>query len=128
MAQGANRSYRNAHGRWLSKEIRARRPVFHRKNHTGAGSFLAASGVNCVRYDGHRIAYPSPLILGSVRMTRNLPEGIPYEVTIWRRNGRWYAAVAYWKESSRWRRPIEKPNRWAASTWASIPWRWTATA
>ena len=61
----------------------------------GAGSFLAASGVNRIRYDGHRrIRLP---YLGSVRMTRNLPDGIPYEVTVKRQNGRWYASVAYWK-------------------------------
>ena len=40
-----------------------------------------------------------------MRMTRSLPEGIPYEVTIRRRNGRWYASVACWKP------PITPPNR-----------------
>ena len=43
-AQGACRNYRNARSRWLNKELQARRPVFHKKNRTGAGSFLAASG------------------------------------------------------------------------------------
>ena len=77
VAQGACRNYRNAHARWRDRTFSARRPVFRRKNRTGAGSFLAASGVNCVRYDGHRrIRVP---YLGSVRMTRSLPEGIPYE-------------------------------------------------
>ena len=38
-------------------------------------------------------------------MTRPLPEGIPHEVTIRKRNGRWYAAVAYWKP------PAELPKR-----------------
>ena len=95
VAQGACRNYRNARSRWLSKDVKARRPVFHRKRRTGAGSFLAASGVAVIRYDGHRrIRLP---YLGSVRMTRALPEGIHYEVTIRRRNGRWYASVAYWK-------------------------------
>ena len=48
--------------------------MFHRKNRTGAGSFLAASGVATIRYDGHRrIRLP---YLGSVKMTRSLPEGI----------------------------------------------------
>ena len=42
---------------------------------------------------------------GSVRMTRPLPEGIPYEVTISKRNGRWYASVAYWKA------PMAPPQR-----------------
>ena len=54
VAQGACRNYRNARSRWLSKELKARKPVFHRKNRTGAGSFLAASGVAVIKYDGHR--------------------------------------------------------------------------
>ena len=95
VAQGACRNHRNARSRWLSKELKARRPVFHRKRRTGTGSFLAASGVKLIRYDGHRrIRLP---YIGSVKMTRALPDGIPYEVTIRRRNGRWYASVAYWK-------------------------------
>ena len=95
VAQGACRSYRNARSRWLNKELQARRPVFHRKNRTGTGSFLAASGVNRIRYDSHRhIRLP---YLGSVRMTRSLPEGIPHDVTISKRNGRWYASIACWK-------------------------------
>ena len=38
-------------------------------------------------------------------MTRTLPEGMPYEVTISRRNGRWYASIAYWKP------PAAPPDR-----------------
>ena len=103
VAQGACRNYRNARSRWLSKDVKARRPVFHRKHRTGTGSFLAASGVAVIRYDGHRrIRLP---YLGSVRMTRTLPEGIPYEITIRKRNGRWYASVAYWKP------PVAPPQR-----------------
>ena len=95
VAQGACRNYRHARSRWLNKEIKARRPVFHKKSRTGAGSFLAASGVKLIRYDGHRcIRLP---YIGSVKMTRTLPEGTFYEVTIRRRNGRWWASVAYWK-------------------------------
>ena len=45
VAQGACRNYRNAHSRWRNKSLKARRPVFHRKNRTGTGSFLAASGI-----------------------------------------------------------------------------------
>ena len=103
VAQGACRNYRNAHSRWRNPELKARKPVFHKKNHTGTGSFLAASGVAVIKYDGHRrIRLP---YLGSVRMTRELPEGIPYEITIRKRNGRWYASVAYWKP------PVASPNR-----------------
>ena len=35
--------------------------------------------------------------LGSVKLKRELPEGIPYEVRIKQENGRWYASVNYWK-------------------------------
>ena len=104
VAQGACRNYRNARWRWLNKDVKARRPVFHKKRLTGTGSFLAASGTDKVQYDGHRrIRLP---YLGSIRATRGLPEGIPYEVvTIGRRNGRWYASVAYWKP------PTDAPHR-----------------
>ena len=95
VAQGACRNYRNARSRWTNKELRAHRPVFRKKNQTGTGSFLAAAGVKLIQCDGHRrIRLP---YLGSVKMTRELRDGIPYEVTIKRRNGRWYASVAYWK-------------------------------
>ena len=38
-------------------------------------------------------------------MTRSIPEGILHEVTIRKRNGRWYASIAYWKP------PIASPQR-----------------
>ena len=103
VAQGACRNYRNAHSRWRNKQLKSRKPTFHKKRLTGTGSFLAASGVNCIKYDGHRrLRLP---YLGSVKLTRELREGIPYEVTIRRRNGRWYASVAYWKP------PVQTPDR-----------------
>ena len=103
VAQGACRNYRNAYSRWQDRSLKARRPTFRRKNRTGTGSFLAASGVACIQYHGRRrIRLP---YLGSVKTTRSLPEGIPYEVTIRKRNGRWYAAVAYWKP------PVDTPQR-----------------
>ena len=52
--QGACRNYRNARSRWLNKKLKASRPLFHKKNRTGTGSFLAASGVKLIQYDGHR--------------------------------------------------------------------------
>ena len=77
VAQGA---CRNAHSRWRNKQLKSRKPTFHKKRLTGTGSFLAASGVNLIRYDGHRrIRLP---YLGSVKMTCELRDGIPYEVTI----------------------------------------------
>ncbi|MCY4364901.1 MAG: helix-turn-helix domain-containing protein [Chloroflexi bacterium] len=54
VAQGACRNYRNARARWLNKALKARRPVLHKKLRTGAGSFLAASGIAVIRYHGHR--------------------------------------------------------------------------
>ena len=103
VTQGACRNYRNANSRWRNKSLKANKPRFHKRNRTGTGSFLAASGTATVRYYGHRrIQLP---YLGSARMTRKLPEGIPYEVTIRRRNGRWYASVAYWKP------PVAPPDR-----------------
>ena len=38
-------------------------------------------------------------------MTRSLPKGIPYEVTIRKRNGRWWASIAYWQP------PMAPPQR-----------------
>ena len=103
VAQGACRNYRNARSRWLNKDLNACRPVFHKKKRTGAGAFLAASGVALIHYDGHRrIRLP---YLGSMKMTRELPEGSPYEVTIKKSNGRWYASIAYWKP------PVAPPQR-----------------
>ena len=80
---------------WRNPELRAARPSFKKKNRIGTGSFLAASGVDRVKYDDHRrIRLP---YLGSVKLQRELPEGIPYEVRIKQENGRWYASVNYWK-------------------------------
>ena len=95
VAQGACRNYRSAYHRWRNTQLKARKPRFHKKNRNGTGSFLAASGINTIKYDGHRrIRLP---YLGSMKMTRSLPEGtIPYEVNIKKRNGRWYASVAFW--------------------------------
>ena len=95
VAQGACRNYREAHYRWRDQSLRARKPVFHKKRITGTGSFLAASGVNLICHDGHRrIRVP---YLGSIRMTRTLPKGTPYQVSVKKENGRWYASIAYWK-------------------------------
>ena len=45
VAQGACRNYRNARWRWFNKDVKARRPVFHKRRLTGTGSFLATSGI-----------------------------------------------------------------------------------
>ena len=95
VAQGACRDFRRADENWRNPTLNAERPTFKRKNRIGTGSFLAASGVDRVKYDDHRrIRLP---YLGSVKLKRELPEGIPYEVRISRQNGRWYASINYWK-------------------------------
>ena len=95
VAQGAFRNFGRAIARWRDPEIKSGPPAIRRKNRTGAGSFLAASGINLIKYDGHRrIKLP---YLGSVKLARELPEGIAYEVTVKHQNGRWYASIAYWK-------------------------------
>ena len=95
VAQGASRDFRRAYENWRNPELRAAKPSFRKKNLQGTGSFLAASGVDRVRYDGHRrIRLP---YLGSVKLNRELPEGIPYEVRIRKENGVWWASVNYWK-------------------------------
>ena len=95
VAQGACRNFRDACNRWLDPGLKARKPVFHKKKATGAGSFLAASGVARIHYDGHRrIKLP---YLGSIKLKRELPAGIPYEATIRKHLGKWELAIAYWK-------------------------------
>ena len=95
VAQGACRDFRRADENWRNPTLNAERPTFRKKNRIGTGSFLAASGVDRVKYDDHRrIRLP---YLGSVKLKRELPEGIPYEVRIKQENGAWYASVNYWK-------------------------------
>ena len=95
VAQGAARDFRRAYENWRNPELRAAVPSFRKKNIQGTGSFLAASGVDRVRYDGYRrIRLP---YLGSVKLKRELPEGIAYEVRIRKENGIWTASVNYWK-------------------------------
>ena len=95
VAQGASRDFRRAYENWRNPELRAAVPTFRKKNIQGTGSFLAASGVDRIRYDGHRrIRLP---YLGSVKLRRELPEDRPYEVRIRKENGIWNASVNYWK-------------------------------
>ena len=95
VAQGACRNFRDAYNRWLDPEIKARKPAFHKKNTAGTGSFLAASGVEKIKYDGHRrITLP---YLGSLKLKRHLPPGIPYEAIIRKHLGRWELCLNYWR-------------------------------
>ena len=94
VAQGACRNFRKAYENWRNPELKARKPAFKKKNRNGTGSFLAASGMTYVKYDGHRrIRLP---YIGSVKLKRELPEGIPYEATIKKQHGTWYISIAYW--------------------------------
>ena len=104
VAQGAFRDFENALKRWRDPAVKSGAPNPKRKKRTGEGGFLAASGVACVKYDGHRrIKLP---YLGSVKLQRQLPAGaIPHEVRLAFRNGQWMAGVSYWKP------PIPAPCR-----------------
>ena len=111
VAQGTCRDFRNAYNRWLAKDLKSDKPVFHKKNANGTGSFLAASGVDRIKYDGHRrITLP---YLGSIKLKRELPAGIPYEATIHKRLGQWELSLNYWKPP---RTPNSKPTKQAPPT------------
>ena len=87
----ACRNYRNAHSSWRCEQSTVPTPVFHSKSRTGAGSLMTIPGVHRVGYDSHRRTRPP--YLGSMRVTRSLPEGIPHQVTLRKRNSRRYARV-----------------------------------
>ena len=91
VAEGARDNFRAAMDRWFRGE--AGRPGFHARRATGSGSFLAASGVQTIRYDGHRrLRLPH---IGSVKLRHGLPDGaVVSKVTIKRLNGRWYASLS----------------------------------
>ena len=91
VAEGARDNFRAAMDRWFSGE--ANRPGFHARRATGSGSFLAASGVDRIRYDGHRrLRLP---YIGSVRLRHGLPDGaVVSKVTVKKHNGRWYASLS----------------------------------
>ena len=95
VAQGACRDFRNAYNRWRDPDQKAGKPVFHKKNANGTGSFLATSGVDRIKYDGHRRITLS--YLGSIKLKRELPTGIPYQATIRKQLGQWELSLNYWK-------------------------------
>ena len=124
VAQGACRNYRNAHSRWRNPNIRANKPVFHKKNRTGSGSFLAASGIACIQYDHYRrIRLPYLAASGS---PAPCPRASPTRSPSASRTAA--GSPASPTGNRPWLRPNEKPNQWAASTSASTPSPWTATA
>lgn len=77
--------------RWFSGETGRR--GFHAKRATGSGAFLAASGVQTIRYDGHhRLRLPYN---GSARLRHGLPSGaVVSKVTIRRLNDSLYASLS----------------------------------
>ena len=91
VAEGARDNFRVAMDRWFRGE--AGRPGFHARRATGTGSFLAASGVQTIRYDGHRrLRLP---YIGSVRLRHGLPgDAVVSKVTVKKVNGRWYASLS----------------------------------
>ena len=54
VAQGACRDFRRADENWRNPTLNAERPTFQKKNRSGTGAFLAASGLERVKYDDHR--------------------------------------------------------------------------
>ena len=90
VAEGARDNFRAAMDRWFRGE--AGRPGFHARRATGSGSFLAASGADTIRYDGHRrLRLP---YIGSVRLRHGLPgDAVVSKVTLKKLNGRWYASL-----------------------------------
>ena len=97
VAEGAFMDFGTAVKNWRDSGHRAGAPRFRKKSRTGAGSFMAASGVVQIRTDGkRRVRLPR---IGSVKLAHTLPEGIPYEAHIKRQYGRWYLSVKYWKAS-----------------------------
>lgn len=104
VAEGAFMDFGRALANWRNRDLKARAPTFKKKRATGSGSFLAASGVDQLRYnEKRRIQLPG---LGSVKLACTLPKGIPHEARIKRENGRWMLSVQYWREPE----PKPKPD------------------
>ena len=122
VVQGAFESYDIAKRKWMTDQEKSRElgycyvhgpgprddgkecsyrcgePRFHRKKDTGTGSFLAATGVDHIKYDGgRRIDLPGFRKLPgnkSVKMARALPpDFIPVRVTFTYEHGRWMISV-----------------------------------
>lgn len=119
VAQGACRNFRDAYNRWLDPGLKARKPVFHKKKATGAGSFLAASGVARIHYDGHRPSnFPAwAQSSSSGNSPQASPTKPPYANT-WE-NGNWPSPTG-----SRHKTPRSKPTKQAPTSSASSPWPW----
>ena len=100
------------------------RPGFHARRATGSGSFLAASGVQTIRYDGHRrLRLP---YIGSVKLRHGLPdEAVVSKVTVKKVNGRWYASLSLRVAGQG--TGAEGSTVLAVSMWASVRLLWSLT-
>ena len=95
VTEGATKNFGNALKNWLDPDHKAKKPRFHKKRLTSSGSFLAASGVATITYNGkRRVKLP---YLGSVKLNATLPKGIFHEAHISRQNGQWLLSINYWK-------------------------------
>ena len=86
VAQGACRDFRHAYENWRNPDLRAARPSFKRRtasapDHSWPHPALRASGTMATGASGFRTSAP-------VKLKRELPHGLPYEVRIKRENGR----------------------------------------
>ena len=97
IAATKRQGYCAIHGRQGRKDghpcnARCGQPRFHAKKRTGAGGFLAATGIAATKYDGHlRIRLPT---IGSLKLTSPLPaDFIPVSARIFHANGRWMISL-----------------------------------
>ena len=95
VAQGAFKDFGNAVKRWRNPELRSRAPRIKKKKRTGTGSFLAASGVANIHYDGNK--HIKLHYLGNIKLLRKLPEGIILvSCHIKKKNGQWLLSLNYY--------------------------------
>ena len=95
VTEGAAKEFGKAIANWRNPNTKAGSPQFKKRRRTGSGSFLAASGVKTITYNGkRRITLPG---LGSIKLAHTLPKGIIHEARISFRNGQWFLSVNYWK-------------------------------
>ena len=104
VAEGAFMDFGTAIKNWRDTDHKAGPPRFHKKCHTGTGSFRAASSISQIKYNGkRRIQIPG---LGSVKPRHTLPKGLVYEAHIKFLNGQWVVSIKMWQPP----KPEQKPN------------------
>ena len=95
VAQGACADFEAALRHWKANGYRYGAPKIHKKNRDGSGSFLAATGIAAVQYDGNRrLKLP---VIGSVKLSRRLPPHIiPVSARIRRHRGKWLLSLNFY--------------------------------